>query len=182
MTFREALTRVKQQHLPDESTERVGDDRMVQSLNEASSEIASAFGLGRYPYNVTTSSSEVRLSDTQAQGVYALEEVAVGGFMVRRAESDRAELYRFVRGPTRYYVWERLTPAVLYLYPAPTKTVSVRLLVHKELPLATYDPNGGRASTTPIWFNAYAPWHDLDGLGRYLQVYGQLELLPVEHF
>jgi hypothetical protein len=164
VTFREALTRVKDQHLPDESTERVGDARMVQSLNEASSEIASAFGLGRYPYLLSltdTTNGTLTLTDAQAQGAYALEEVAVGGLMVRRVDGDRAELYRHVSGPPRYYVWERLTPRSLVFFPAPARTTSVRVIVHKEMPLASYDANAGGASTTPIWFGAYAPWHDL---------------------
>lgn len=194
MTFREALNRVKDQHLPDESTERVGDDRMVQSLNEASSEIASAFGLGRTAYLLSltdTTNGALTLSETQAAGAYALEEVVVGGLMVRRLEGDRAELYRYVSGPTRYFVWERLTPRTLTFYPPPRSTAAVRLIVHKEMPPATYDANAGGASDTPIWFGAYAPWHDLvvlkatakildaqrlfEEAGQYAQRYGARE-------
>lgn len=153
MTFDEAVIRIKNQHLPDESSERLGDDRIMGAVQIASTEVASAFSLGRTLLTATLndpSGGELLLSVEQGAGVYDLEEVTVGGLLVRRTNPDQAQLYRHVSGPPRYYSWERTIPRTLTFYPAPAVPKEVRLTVLRDFAL-----------TGSIWGGAYAPWHDL---------------------
>lgn len=160
MTFAQAVNTIITEHLPDESDERYGLDVILSAVNAASSEIASAYRLGRSQISLSLSDTGVAtLSSTQVAGVYALEDVNAGGYLVTRKDAVTADIYAFVKGPPRYYIWEPITPESLLVIPPPKEAVTLRLVALREMPTGALANN--LVSTTPLWYGAYAPFHDL---------------------
>lgn len=169
MTFADALTRLTQDHLPEQALQTHGEARLLRMLGDAHADLATSFGVFNRTFRVPVVANNITLTIPTApatssnlngnpSNIMRIERASFRGRQLAPAARESFEhddsYLNAVPGYPRYFYWRMEQPQVISILPKAPKNGT--LIVYT---VQRFSRNIAKADH--VWSGMYEAYHDI---------------------